>query len=103
MVGVANAVGDSNGATYRVCVSDRNWVRAEFGRRLRRAREERDLSQATLAGMVGLNRTSITNIEVGRQGVSIEVLLDLAEILGLSATDLLPETPSPVKPPISEK
>ena len=39
----------------------------EFGQRLRKAREDAQLTQKEVADRVGLKRTSITNIERGRQ------------------------------------
>ncbi len=39
---------------------------------------------------VGLTRTSVTNIEKGRQKVRLDTLYDIAEVLGESPQDLLP-------------
>lgn len=75
-------------------MADGEWVREQFGRTIRGARRERGLSQGALAALVELNRTSITNIEAGRQGVSVEALLDLAEALQVAPGDLLPTRPS---------
>ena len=62
----------------------------EFGRRLRSAREGAGLSQQILAERVGLSRTSITNIERGRQHVALHMLFRLASALGKEPSDLLP-------------
>lgn len=51
------------------------------------------MSQAALAKAVGLSRTSITNIERGRQPVNIHTLYAMADILGLDVGDLLPPSP----------
>jgi transcriptional regulator with XRE-family HTH domain len=45
-----------------------------------------------------LSRTSITNIEKGRQPVQVHLLLKLAEALGISAASLLPERRSVLEP-----
>jgi transcriptional regulator with XRE-family HTH domain len=51
------------------------------------------MSQAALAKAVGLSRTSITNIEQGRQPVNIHTLYAMADILGVEVGDLLPPSP----------
>jgi transcriptional regulator with XRE-family HTH domain len=52
------------------------------------------MSQAALAKAVGLSRTSITNIEQGRQPVNIHTLYAMADILGIEVGDLLPPSPT---------
>ena len=64
-----------------------------FGRRLSKFRKEAGLSQLELAGHIGLSRTSITNIERGRQHVQIHTLYSLAHALGVDSADLLPAMP----------
>lgn len=74
----------------------------DFGRRLRTAREAGGLSQSELAARVGLGRTSITNIETGRQRVPLHLLLELAAALGVQPASLLPTPPfdgQPTLPP----
>src|SRR5579863_3338083 len=61
-----------------------------LGQRLREARRSAKLTQDDLARAVGISRTSITNIETGRQPLYVHVLMRIAEILGKSATDLMP-------------
>jgi transcriptional regulator with XRE-family HTH domain len=48
------------------------------------------MTQVAFAKAVGLSRTSITNIESGRQPVSLHTLYSMADILGLEVGDLLP-------------
>jgi transcriptional regulator with XRE-family HTH domain len=48
------------------------------------------LTQGELADLVGLERTSITNIENGNQKVSLHVLFRICEQLGASPAELLP-------------
>lgn len=68
-------------------------VYVQFGVRLRQARKTANLTQDTLAECVGLSRTSITNIERGRQHVSLHMLYQLAAAVHCSVIDLLPDEP----------
>lgn len=63
---------------------------ADFGARVRRLRTEAGLNQQTVGEMVGLSRTSITNIERGRQPASLHLLVLLAKALKVPVTALLP-------------
>jgi len=63
----------------------------QFGSELRAARDHSDLTQEQVAGRVGLTRTSITNIEAGRQQVSLHQLYQLAAAVGRRPADLLPD------------
>jgi transcriptional regulator with XRE-family HTH domain len=62
----------------------------EFGRRLARARQDSGLSQELLGQRVALSRTSIVNIEKGRQRVPLHMLIEMADALGIASTELLP-------------
>ena len=61
-----------------------------LGGKIREVRERAGVRQDQLAAAVGLSRTSITNIERGRQGVQTYLLVRIAEALGRSAAELLP-------------
>lgn len=61
-----------------------------FGRLLRAQRESRGMTQENLASQAGLSRTSVVNIERGRQGVSLGTLYRLAEALHCLPSRLLP-------------
>ena len=63
----------------------------EFGRKLRKARLEADLTQRDVARRVGLQRTSITNIERGTQHISLHQLFLLASAVGVAPQELLPD------------
>jgi transcriptional regulator with XRE-family HTH domain len=65
-------------------------LRREYGRLLRSARNKVGLSQQELAERVDLSRPSVVNIELGRQGISLEQLYLFASALGVSAAELLP-------------
>lgn len=62
----------------------------QVGKRVKRARLSLGLSQEALAAKLELTRTSITNIEQGRQRVMLHTIMDLAGALGVSLGDLVP-------------
>ena len=63
----------------------------ELGRRLHARRKAVPMTQENLAKEVGMTRTSITNIEKGRQKVLAHVLVELAEALNVPMGELLPK------------
>lgn len=68
----------------------------EIGRRIQRARLNANsarISQQQLGEAVGLTRTSITNVEKGRQKLPIHTLLEVAHALQIEVTELLPNYP----------
>lgn len=76
-----------------------------IGERLKRRREELGLKQGQLADAVGLLRTSITNIESGRQRPPIHLLYALCAALNLEAAHVLPtseEVSRPSTVPVGE-
>lgn len=60
------------------------------GQRIRQIREERRFTQAELAELVSLTRSSITNIEQGRQKLLLHTLYDIAAALTVRPAELLP-------------
>ena len=68
------------------------------GQRIRAAREKRGLSQEKLAERVDLTRTSITNIEKGRQKLLVHTLFLLSDALAVPIIELIqaPERTDPV-------
>jgi len=62
----------------------------ELGRRVYRARVDNGLTQDELAKLVRLSRTSITNIEKGRQKLLAHTVADLAKALHIPCTNLYP-------------
>jgi transcriptional regulator with XRE-family HTH domain len=65
----------------------------EIGARVRGARKQRGWSQADLAHAVNLTRSSIANLEAGRQRSLIHVALLIAQALGVPVDTLLPSGP----------
>lgn len=62
----------------------------EFGVKIANARAEAGVTQDALAEAVGLSRTSITNIEKGRQAVQLHLAVKIAGILGVELPVLMP-------------
>lgn len=62
-----------------------------LGERIRHLREEYGISQAELARASELTRTSITNVEKGRQKLPIHALYRVCEALGVELSTLLPQ------------
>ncbi len=66
----------------------------ELGRRIREAREKSHLTQEALAVEVSLTRTSVTNIEKGRQQLLVHTLVEISRALNVAPESLLPESQS---------
>ena len=67
---------------------------AEVGHRIKRARETLGITQEALASLVSLSRTSITNIEKGRQKLLLHTFVDFLVALQATPGELLPEPDS---------
>jgi DNA-binding XRE family transcriptional regulator len=64
--------------------------RLMFGEQVRRLRLERGLSQMELAELAGAHRTYISSLESGRRNVSLNLIHQLADGLGVHVADLFP-------------
>jgi transcriptional regulator with XRE-family HTH domain len=60
------------------------------GRKIRQTRENQHLSQDSLAQRLGISRTSMVNIEAGRQRAPLHLLWQIAELLETKLTLLIP-------------
>ncbi|HLZ03074.1 MAG TPA: helix-turn-helix transcriptional regulator [Bradyrhizobium sp.] len=56
---------------------------------LRRIRQERGVSQETLAYEADVNRTYISKLEKGEPWVGLKILVKLSDVLGVEPTDFL--------------
>jgi transcriptional regulator with XRE-family HTH domain len=65
----------------------------EFGQRLRSFRERAGLTQHQLATFLGLSRTSISNVEAGRQRIPLHHVYALAGAVNCRIEELLPARP----------
>ncbi len=80
-------------------MADADQLITALGQRVRTLREYRGMVQRELGDKVGLGRTSIANLEAGRQGnVPATVLVALAEALGVKVGQLLGEVDMPSMP-----
>jgi transcriptional regulator with XRE-family HTH domain len=71
---------------------------AAFGRRLKRIRLERGLSQEQLADLAHLDRTYVSSCETGRRNATIRTIARLAAALDVDASALV----SDLHPPTAE-
>lgn len=65
-------------------------IQEAFGRRLRAERLRRDIGQKALASGLRVSRTTVSNLERGVQRPYLDQVYTAAQILGISAADLLP-------------
>jgi transcriptional regulator with XRE-family HTH domain len=70
---------------------DQSSLYREIGSRIRVTREKLDLTQAQLVDGLDLSRTSLVNIESGRQQPPLHTLWDIAKALNLEVHDLIPK------------
>ena len=62
---------------------------ADFGKKVKAAREAEDMTQDELSALVGISRPQIANVERGSSGVTLEGLLALCDSLGTDPNTLL--------------
>ncbi|GAB3834353.1 hypothetical protein GCM10028895_55750 [Pontibacter rugosus] len=64
---------------------------ATIGNNIKRLREKAHLKQEGLSELLGLSRTSIVNIEKGRQCPNLYLIIKLTEALSINIEDVLGE------------
>jgi transcriptional regulator with XRE-family HTH domain len=70
-----------------------------FGSRVRALREKNDVTQEELGRRIDLSRTSIVNIEKGRQRVLLHQIVEIAGALDAKPAELLPKAVSENREP----
>lgn len=65
-------------------------IYSDVGSRIARARRATGLSQQKLADAVRMTRTSIVNVEAGRQRAPLHLLWQIAAVLGVEVAELVP-------------
>jgi transcriptional regulator with XRE-family HTH domain len=74
----------------------------KLGQRIREARNHNGFTQQELAAKVDLTRTSVTNIELGRQKLLVHALVEIADALQVAPAQLLPPASEPAPQSASE-
>lgn len=74
---------------------------AHTGEKVRSARVAAGVSQDVLAQRIGLTRSSIANLEAGRQRIALHLFVAICQALDKDVCELLPEKPEPHRSPIS--
>lgn len=60
-----------------------------IGENIKKLREENGLSQEELSRLLGVSRSTVTQMEANRRKVSADEIIRLCEIFGVSADELL--------------
>jgi transcriptional regulator with XRE-family HTH domain len=66
-----------------------------LGSNIRSARERKGLTQEALASLVSMTRTSITNLEKGRQRFLVHTFAQISKALECKPDDLMPKILTP--------
>lgn len=61
-----------------------------IGGKIGAQRKKKDMNQQDLADLISLSRSSLANIEMGKQQPSIFTIYELSQSLGCEITELLP-------------
>ena len=75
-------------------------MHVEVGRRIRELRQEKGLLQEELARKAGLSASALSNFEQGRRRISLEWLRKISKVLGVTVSDLIPD--SRIRKPLAE-
>lgn len=81
-------------------MKQKNLINIHCGEMIYKIRKSLKLSQDELASAVGLTRPSIVNIEKGRQGLTVEILLKICAVLKCEISDILPNVPAVTLKPV---
>ena len=72
-----------------------NFDHVAFGKRLRETRKERGMTQEQLANALNISTHHLGNIEAGRRGFSIDLLIEVSAVLDVSLDILIIGTTRP--------
>ena len=56
-----------------------------FGQRIKVLRKQRGLTQQQMAAALHINIDHLSRIELGKRGISVDLLFDMADLLNVSA------------------
>ena len=65
----------------------------EFGKRMKEARNRKGLTQERLAEILGVDRLHVNRLEKGAKACSVDLLIDISQLLDVSTDYLLKGTP----------
>lgn len=66
-------------------------IRAAYGKAIRKIRQNKKISQEELAGLCGLHRTYISDIELGKRNVSLENIDKISHALQVKKSEIFME------------
>lgn len=72
-------------------------VREDIAKKLKESRKHARLSQQKLADSIGMNRTYISDIEVGKGNPSLDVIVKIARGLDISLKYLFEDFDTPMR------
>jgi len=67
---------------------------AAFGCRLKEMRKERGFTQEQLAEALNISTPHLGNIEIGKRGISVDLLMEVSDVLNVSVDFLIRGTDS---------
>jgi transcriptional regulator with XRE-family HTH domain len=73
---------------------DKGVLYSQIGKKIRSLRSSMLLNQEDLSKKVGMTRSSIAQIEAGKQAVSVYTLYKIGEALNKPIMDILPSSPN---------
>ena len=72
-----------------------------IGKRIKRRRMQQGLSQSELAAAIGISQTHMSNLEHGKVGMTLEVLVKLSQLLSCSLEDIVFEPQAAKEDPVT--
>ena len=72
---------------------DDSTIKEIIGKRIKRARSRHGQSAQTIAEKVGISRSSLTQIETGRNNISATLLWKIAGVLHCEIKEFFPDVP----------
>ena len=88
-------------AMRRISASERDY-RQRLGDLIRRAREDRELTQAELGDLLGVTRATVSNIEKGKSEPLAHHIAGLHDYLNIALTSFLEPPAIPAKARLSD-
>ena len=70
---------------------------AAFGCRLKEMRKKHGLTQEQLAEALNISTPHLGNIEIGKRGLSVDLLIEVSDVLNVSVDFLIRGTDSPTQ------